>query len=82
MGKRIFIDISDAEACLSIDVLAGKYCPPKHKDEPEKKGKQLTRSEFLNILERIILESKQEGEVSNAKDVYKRVTGRDFGVRT
>lgn len=84
LGEEQYIEISDAEAGLAIDMLVRLYKAEKAEAvaAAAKKAKQAELKGKLAELEervtRIIKESNQVGEVENAKVFYEKITGRPW----
>jgi hypothetical protein len=84
------IDIQDIHAHLPMGDIKTLYLnklqkqesdKPTPPPEPEKeKPLRMQKGEFLSILDKIIKTSNQEGEVSAAKEAYKRVAGMEWGL--
>lgn len=89
LGPVRYIEITEAEAALSLDKLILLYKAEqealKKKEEPQSEEElalaaeaKVKHDDLVERITRIIKESNQPGEVDSAKGFYKTITGKDW----
>lgn len=88
LGEMRYIEITDAEAALSLDKLtllyqteqAAKAAPKPTAEELDTAAReQKALEDLLYRVVRIIKESVHPGEVEGAKGFYLKLTGKEYG---
>jgi hypothetical protein len=88
LGTEKYIEISEAEAALSLDKLARLYRAEKEDYEKaraetaeamaKKADAKSKLADLVEVISRKIRESNQKGEVETCKVFYKKITGKDW----
>lgn len=87
-GYVRFKEIPRKDALLDLDLIKRLHLQAvREQKEPEQTKApeppkdaplRMKRREFLAVLDRIIRESKAEGEIANARDAWRKVCGKDW----